>query len=118
MVLSLLICPMQLNHLLDQLFMLKRSIILNHQLHYMVFFGDSYSTHSQPVLGVVSGVIISEDAYIVTNNHAVKNSDRIVVVLHDKRSFEAKLIGQDASIDLALLKAIIFQKWIWGNLII
>jgi len=71
---------------------------------YDFFFGNGRSYHSQPSLGAGSGVIISEDGYIVTNNHVVKQSDRIEVVLHDKRSFVAKLIGQDASTDLALLK--------------
>jgi len=71
---------------------------------YDFFFGNRRSYHSQPSLGVGSGVIISEDGYIVTNNHVVKQSDRIQVVLHDQRSFVAKLIGQDVSTDLALLK--------------
>ncbi len=71
---------------------------------YDFFFGNGSSYHSQPARGAGSGVIISEDGYIVTNNHVVRKSDRIEVVLHDKRSFEAKLIGQDASTDLALLK--------------
>lgn len=71
---------------------------------YDFFFGNGRSYHSQPSLGAGSGVIISEDGYIVTNNHVVKESDRIEVVLYDKRSFEAKLIGQDASTDIALLK--------------
>ncbi|RXQ93978.1 Do family serine endopeptidase [Ancylomarina salipaludis] len=71
---------------------------------YDFFFGNGRSYHSQPTMGAGSGVIISKDGYIVTNNHVVKQSDRIEVVLHDKRVFEAKLIGQDASTDIALLK--------------
>ncbi|PKQ67073.1 Trypsin-like peptidase domain [Raineya orbicola] len=51
-----------------------------------------------------SGVIISEDGYIVTNNHVVENNDLIEVTLHDKRSYEARVIGTDPSTDLALLK--------------
>ena len=51
-----------------------------------------------------SGVIISEDGYIVTNNHVINQADKIEVTLNDKRSFEATLIGSDASTDIALLK--------------
>ena len=51
-----------------------------------------------------SGVILSADGFIVTNNHVIKDSDEIRVTLSDKREFEAKLIGTDPSTDLALLK--------------
>lgn len=51
-----------------------------------------------------SGVILTPDGYIVTNNHVVENADKIEVQLTDKRSFEAKVIGRDPSTDLALLK--------------
>jgi len=57
-----------------------------------------------PNLGVGSGVIISEDGYIVTNNHVIDKSNEIEVVLNDKRSFKAKIVGKDPSTDLALLK--------------
>lgn len=77
------------------------------------FFGDDYSPFrfgeprgAQPQQQVASGsgVIISEDGYIVTNNHVVSNADKIQVTLFDKRSFEAELIGVDPSTDLALIK--------------
>ena len=51
-----------------------------------------------------SGVIISEDGYIVTNNHVIQNADKVEVVLNDKREYEAEVIGRDPSTDLALLK--------------
>ncbi len=51
-----------------------------------------------------SGVIISPDGYIVTNNHVLEGSDEIEVALNDRRKFIAKVIGIDASTDLALLK--------------
>lgn len=51
-----------------------------------------------------SGVIISEDGYIVTNYHVVEESDEIQVVLNDKRTFTAELVGTDPSTDIALLK--------------
>jgi serine protease Do len=51
-----------------------------------------------------SGVIISPDGYIVTNNHVLEGSDEIEVALNDRRKFIAKVIGSDPSTDLALLK--------------
>ena len=51
-----------------------------------------------------SGFIISDDGYILTNNHVVKDADEIVVRLNDRRELDAKLIGADESSDLALLK--------------
>ncbi len=55
-------------------------------------------------MGSGSGVIISADGYIVTNNHVVEGATEIEVTLNDKRSFKAKLIGTDPSTDVALLK--------------
>lgn len=60
--------------------------------------------HQQKSGGSGSGVIISSDGYIVTNNHVIESSDRIMVHLNDKRQFEAEVIGTDPSTDLALLK--------------
>lgn len=57
-----------------------------------------------PYLGSGSGVILSPDGYIVTNNHVIEMSNDIEVVLDDKRTFKAKLVGKDASTDLAVLK--------------
>jgi len=54
--------------------------------------------------GSGSGVIISADGYIVTNNHVVDGADEITVILNDNREFSAKIIGTDASTDLALIK--------------
>lgn len=51
-----------------------------------------------------SGVIISADGYIVTNNHVIEEGDNIEVTLNDKREFEAKVIGTDPSTDMALIK--------------
>ncbi len=67
------------------------------------FYGDNYR-ESQPVVGFGSGVIISQDGYIVTNNHVIDGSDRVYVTLNDKNEYEAELIGTDPSTDLALLK--------------
>ena len=58
---------------------------------------------AQP-LGAGSGVIISNDGYIVTNNHVIDGATEIEVTLNDKRTFKAKLVGTDTSTDIALLK--------------
>jgi serine protease Do len=59
---------------------------------------------SQPVIGSASGVILTPDGYIVTNNHVIKGADEISVTLFDGRSYPAKVIGTDPQTDLALLK--------------
>ena len=51
-----------------------------------------------------SGVIVSEDGYIITNNHVIEQADEIRVTLYDKRSFRAKVVGVDTKTDLALIK--------------
>ena len=51
-----------------------------------------------------SGVIISEDGYIVTNNHVIANSNTVQVLLNDNREYSAKVIGTDPTTDLALVK--------------
>lgn len=51
-----------------------------------------------------SGVIISEDGYLVTNNHVIEHADKVEVVLNDNRSFTGKVIGTDPSTDLAVVK--------------
>lgn len=66
------------------------------------FGGQGYS--QQPRVGMGSGVIITEDGYIVTNNHVIKESDELEVTLNDNRTFNAKVIGTDEATDLALLK--------------
>jgi serine protease Do len=54
--------------------------------------------------GAGSGVIISSDGYIVTNNHVVEGSEELEVVLHDNKTYKAKIIGTDPSTDLAVIK--------------
>lgn len=51
-----------------------------------------------------SGVIVSSDGYIVTNNHVIENAEIIEVVMNNKKSYTGKIIGRDATTDLALLK--------------
>lgn len=66
--------------------------------------GSGVQRRSEPVVGYGSGVIISTDGYIITNNHVIDNSDKISVTLNDNRTFAAKLIGTDPTTDIALLK--------------
>jgi serine protease Do len=73
------------------------------------FFGIPRSQRSQPRQAVPmqstgSGVIISNDGYIVTNNHVVEDAEKIEVSLPDRRSYEAKIIGRDPNTDIALIK--------------
>ncbi len=61
-------------------------------------------TPRQPQQGSGSGVIISQDGYIVTNNHVVGDADKIEVSLSDNRKYEATLIGTDPTTDIALIQ--------------
>ena len=58
----------------------------------------------QPRVGAGSGVIISTDGYIITNNHVIDGADELEVTLNDNRKFAAKLVGTDPTTDIALLK--------------
>ncbi|MBS1918360.1 MAG: Do family serine endopeptidase [Bacteroidetes bacterium] len=66
------------------------------------FFGDRL--RSMPEMASGSGVIISDDGYIVTNNHVVDGADEVTVTLSNKKSFKAKVVGTDPSSDLAVVK--------------
>lgn len=68
------------------------------------FFGNGQPLRSVPQRASGSGVIVSQDGYIITNNHVIDGANEIKVGLNDKRSFTAKVIGSDASSDLAVLK--------------
>lgn len=58
----------------------------------------------QEQLGGGSGIIISDDGYVLTNNHVVEDAKEVTVTLHDKREFDAKVIGTDPLTDLAVIK--------------
>jgi Do/DeqQ family serine protease len=58
----------------------------------------------QPQVATGSGVIVSTDGYIVTNNHVVENANEIDVVMNNNKSYKATIIGRDADTDLALIK--------------
>ena len=67
------------------------------------FYGGTGSSERQ-VVGSGSGVIISPDGYIITNNHVIKGARKLDVTLNNKESYEAEVIGIDESTDIALLK--------------
>ncbi|MEY4384002.1 MAG: Peptidase Do [Bacteroidota bacterium] len=67
-------------------------------------FGGGQPRRSQPQEASGSGVIISADGYIVTNNHVVEGADEITVVLNDKREFKGKIVSTDPSSDLAVVQ--------------
>ncbi|WP_094569928.1 Do family serine endopeptidase [Mucilaginibacter xinganensis] len=70
-------------------------------------FGDMFGQRmrpSGPQMASGSGVIISPDGYIVTNNHVVEKADKIEIVTNDHRNYSAKVVGTDPSTDLALIK--------------
>jgi serine protease Do len=72
------------------------------------FFGDQFphpnipKEHKEQSLG--SGVIVSEDGYIVTNNHVIERAQEIKVLLSNKKDYNAKLIGADPKTDIAVIK--------------
>lgn len=73
------------------------------------FFGNPHGgrqrqVQTQPRVGFGSGVIISTDGYIVTNNHVIEGADEISVKLNDNREFKGRIIGTDPNTDLALVK--------------
>lgn len=71
------------------------------------FFGYreySQPRQPQPQVGYGSGVIISRDGFIVTNNHVVEGADELQVTLNDQRSFTARIVGTDPTTDIALIK--------------
>jgi len=68
------------------------------------FFFGQMPRQQQPRVGFGSGVIISKDGYIVTNNHVVNGASEIEVTTNDEQTFKAKLVGTDEATDIALLK--------------
>ncbi len=72
---------------------------------YRFFFDEQMPQQKErEVEGFGSGVIISSDGYIVTNNHVVEKSDQVSVTMHDEKEYEAEIVGKDPVTDLALLK--------------
>lgn len=94
---------------IDGVVHVKTKYVQDNQMYgnpfYQFFFGmPDMQERQQMAQASGSGVIISNDGYIVTNNHVIENSSSIEVVLNDRRTYEAQLIGRDPSTDIALLK--------------
>ena len=68
------------------------------------FFGQKSPQQTETQIGSGSGVIISQDGFIVTNNHVINGASKIEITLNDKRNYTAEVIGKDPTTDLALLK--------------
>lgn len=71
---------------------------------FMEFFYGQRGGQQQEQIGTGSGVIISEDGYIVTNNHVIQDATELEVTLNNNKAYKAKLIGTDSKMDIALLK--------------
>ena len=69
-----------------------------------MYYGRGYGAKQYAQVGTGSGVIISSDGYIVTNNHVIKGATEIVITLNNKKVYKAKLIGKDEKNDIALVK--------------
>ena len=72
--------------------------------YYDPFYGKRFFNQPKENIASGSGVIISEDGYIITNRHVINNAKEIEVILNDKRTYSAKILGEDSNSDLALLK--------------
>ena len=70
---------------------------------YQFFYGD-VATQPREVKGFGSGVIVSADGFIITNNHVIEDADNIEVTLNNNKTYTAEIIGRDPSTDIALLK--------------
>ena len=68
------------------------------------FFGNRGGNYVPEQKASGSGVIISQDGFIVTNNHVVENADELTVTLSNKKTYTAKVVGRDPAYDLAVLK--------------
>ncbi len=83
----------------------QRSDYNSNNPFYEFFFGPGGNMpQPSPVTGSGSGVILTQDGYIITNNHVINEAQEIEVVLNDKRTFIANLVGADPTSDIALLK--------------
>lgn len=79
------------------------------------FFYGYKGGQQQEQIGTGSGVIISEDGYIVTNNHVIKDASAIEITLNNKKAYTAKLIGTDSKMDIALLKIDSEEKLVYST---
>lgn len=68
------------------------------------FYGSGSSSTQKSHMGTGSGVIISSEGYIVTNNHVIEKADELQVTLNNNKSYKAEVIGRDPNTDIALIK--------------
>ena len=93
-------------------FKVERVAMNGYQDPFQDFFGNDFFKYfhgqspykAEPQVATGSGVIVSKDGYIVTNNHVVENADDVEVMMNNNKSYKAKIIGRDADTDLALVK--------------
>ncbi|MCW3125174.1 MAG: degQ [Bacteroidetes bacterium] len=71
---------------------------------FQFFHGPNPYQQRQPQMATGSGVIVSKDGYVVTNNHVVENATDVQVVLQNNKRYKAKIVGRDPDTDIALLK--------------
>lgn len=76
------------------------------------FFGDSYLPKTNIKQGIGTGFIISEDGYVVTNQHVIDKADTITVNMGTNEKYNAKVVGQDYELDLAVLKIDANKKFV------
>ncbi|NLB87977.1 MAG: trypsin-like serine protease, partial [Syntrophomonadaceae bacterium] len=68
------------------------------------FFGDSFQPKTNIKEGIGTGFVICEDGYVITNQHVIDKADKITVNFNDEEKYDAKVVGQDYELDLAVLK--------------
>jgi serine protease Do len=71
---------------------------------FQFFYGNTAKPQPRKVTGFGSGVIISPDGYIITNNHVVEDADSVQVTLNNNKTYNAKIIGKDPDTDIAIIK--------------
>lgn len=82
----------------------KNTTIRKQSSPFDIFFGNGNGTRQFEQVGTGSGVIISSDGYIVTNNHVIDKANEIQITLNNQKKYKAELIGADENNDIALLK--------------
>ena len=102
---------------LDAVVHVKNTSINNSRDPFADFFYGRGSGRGREQVGTGSGVLISEDGYIITNNHVIDNASEIEITLNNKKTYTAELIGTDPTNDIALLKieGESFHSIVFGN---
>lgn len=87
-----------------------KNVTLNNNRNSLMEFFYGFESNQRPQVGTGSGVIISPDGYIVTNNHVIANSTKLQITLNNNKTYDAELIGTDPNSDIALLKVNVKEK--------